>query len=251
MALTQEATTRRLRQVEAKLNKIGPQVATLERKSRGITSAHARAAGLERTVAQLEGQLSNAINRLEQLGPNAGPTQTNAIMAEVNRVDQKVDGLWQDLNDQVTKLGAQVTAIGDHVQLLANDRVFEIDFDGSTYVPLRGSVTAHVDWLPALLVGVVAGIVTGVLTNIYVEEWKDSYVIAAGVIVGVASFLVWSSFERLQFHGHGNITWATRPTMEEEADELARQNACQLPPPPPPPVDRTSVQPAVSQNVGV
>lgn len=264
----------------------------LVRKSRGITSAHKQGAQHERGITDLKTELRKAVADIEQMqamvshvpGHERGlkrlsakvrtldtglnellrrevgtqdpsPALTAAWQTEFERLQKEVRDYFTDLNTQLEGIRTAHTALSDRVGVLANDRVFGIDFDRSTHVPVTGQITTTTPWGLALLVGAVAGFVTGVLASYFLYEvdsldWSFSKSVFSGIVIGVVVTLLWASFERHTFTGDGWITWAQRPTMEEEADQMARQNAgSQLPPPPPPPAaNRTQVHPAVQQD---
>jgi len=253
----------------------------LVRKSRGTTSAHRRSASIERDLDDVKGNLSDLSTSLalvertaskvpglsdevkkirteltDAIRGNAvkpGSVDTKAIEALKAKVDKAI-GDVASFDDRLNGHDARIGVVEDRIGVVERNPALGIDFENSTNVSFRGRVESQVNWGVALVVGAVVGLVFGLLASMFCYdlewEWSLSKSIVAGVIIGLATFLFFASFERLAVRGVGKITWAQRPTMQEEVDQLdADELQRQLSQLPDSTDSRTTVQQSVPQNV--
>lgn len=259
----------------------------LVRKSRGITLANQRAARLEGDVENHKSWLTEISTSLALVERTAATvpalrgdvTKLRADLTEAIRgnainpgsVDQKTIATLEErvgnlagdlavLTDRVDVHDVRITGLGDRLTVVERDPALQIDFDRSTNVRVEGRIEVVTAWLIAIVCGVLTGVLSGLLASEYMYEydsgkwdWSLTKSIFVGVVIGIFFTCAVASFERLLFRGTGRITWVARPTMEEQADQLAHEGNLGhlLAPPPPPPANRTLVQPAVPRDVKV
>ena len=94
--------------LDRKVAALGHYSSELRRKAAGISRANREAAMGERKLAQLSEDVAGLRVRFDNLGPVAGPAQSEAILAELKRLDTRLDALWSDLNAELEKLRGRV-----------------------------------------------------------------------------------------------------------------------------------------------
>ena len=94
--------------LDRKVDALGPPVAELRRKAEGTTRANRECAKHERQLVRLAEEVAGLRARADTLGPTVGPTQNEAILSELQRLDARMDSLWGDLNAELQKLREEV-----------------------------------------------------------------------------------------------------------------------------------------------
>lgn len=237
----------------------------LRRAERLLSHVPGHQRGLQRHSREIK-VLRGQVEQLIRDRATTGTTDERKLQ----EVSEPVKKLMGDLALLTTQVADHEKRIGDHdirfgvvedrIGVIERNPALQIDFERSRYVPVTGQIDRRVDWLPAVIVGMVTGVVLGVLASQFCYDfeswdWSLSKSIATGIITGLAAFLLFSSFERLTLRGQGTITWATRPTMEQQAEQPLNEQLLRhmlgedRTQPPSATANGTSVQPAVQQGV--
>lgn len=211
---------------------------------------------IERTAAKVPSLAAEVKSLRADLTELISTNATSTVKPEdITALEDRIKKLAGDLavlTDRVNGHDTRFDLVEDRVGVLERDPVFTIDFPRSTYVPVRGTVESDDSWWFWVLnlalgavTGVLAGLVASDIMYDYPEwDWSFNKSVFLGVILGLVVFFFAASFERFRFWGSGRIYWQRRQTMQEQADEMARETAGQIPPPPPV-QERTSVHSTV------
>lgn len=127
-------------------------VEELERKSDGITLGNQRAAQLEEQVQALQA-------RIDALSEHIGIPQFEAIMAEIQRIDERSDALWADLDKRQCQTDERV----DKIDLRLANHNERIEANASAIAFVRSRIDSFGVPIWAYVVGAIAGVVAGVV----------------------------------------------------------------------------------------
>ncbi|HMS31533.1 MAG TPA: hypothetical protein PJ984_04010 [Candidatus Saccharibacteria bacterium] len=264
----------RFEDLDRKVAALGHYSSELRRKAAGITRANRAAAMGERNLAQLSEDVAGLRARFDNLGPVAGPAQSEAILAELKRLDTRLDALWSDLNAELEKLRGRVDEhdkrLDDHELKFAShgERIEGVEVIVGSHATAiaslrntaRGQHNVHpIAWVLGIIAGILAGwawavhdwsqttTLNGVKTvveNTAADNWWAAVI--CGLCVGGFTWALFAFLLPSEGEEQAQTTTATANAGAGAAVRFDRsaptmvQPAVPAPPPPPPAASRST-----------
>lgn len=263
---------RRLKRLDERVAALQESNATLTRQARGTTRANRICAQHERQIARLTEDIQSLSARIENLGPATGPAQSEAILAELKRLDTRMDSLWSDLNAELEKLRGRVNEhdkrLDDHDLRFAShgERIESVEVAAGAHASAIASLqsrsrgrTHPLAWVFGIIAGILAGWiwavhdwtetatvngVQAVTENTTANSWWVA--VLAGICAGA---FVWAFFAFLLPSGGEDQAQTATAEANAGAGAAVRfdrsaptmvQPAVPAPPPPPPAASRSA-----------
>jgi hypothetical protein len=266
--------------LDRKVDALGHHVAELRRKAEGTTRANRECAKHERQLVRLAEEVAGLRARADTLGPTVGPTQNEAILSELQRLDARMDSLWGDLNAELQKLREEVRSeasrndvqdkrLDDHDLKFAShgERIEGVEVTAGAHASAIASLQSEVRssrihplaWVFGIIAGILAGwawavhdwtetaTVNGaqtVVENATANSWWVA--VLAGLCAGA---FVWAFFAFLLPSGGEDQAQTATAEANAGAGAAVRfdrsaptmvQPAVPAPPPPPPAASRSA-----------
>lgn len=174
--------------LDRKVDALGHHVAELRRKAEGTTRANRECAKHERQLVRLAEEVAGLRARADTLGPTVGPTQNEAILSELQRLDARMDSLWGDLNAELQKLREEVRSeasrndvqdkrLDDHDLKFASygERIEGVEVTAGAHASAIASLQSESRDRRAHPLAWVFGIIAGILTGWAwaVHDWAE------------------------------------------------------------------------------